>query len=198
MRSSVDPLLAEALEQVGELLARAQHTALREPTAMSLATAAADGQPDVRIVLLREYDERGFVFYTNTESPKARQLAANPRAALCLHWDELQEQLRVQGDVEPVSQEQADAYWVARPRDSQIGAWASRQSEPLDSPEVLAARVVRYEQEFRNREVARPPFWSGYRVVPQRIEFWHGRPARLHERVVYERGTPWTKQRLYP
>ena len=190
----------EALARVEELLKRARGTSLREPLAMSLATANAAGVPTVRVVLLRGFDASGFVFYTNTQSNKGRDLAENPYVALVFYWDELGEQLRVQGEVQPVSESEADAYWISRPRDSQIGAWASQQSKCLDEMATLARNVHNLERQFEAQEVLRPACWSGYRVVPNRIEFWTNRAARLHERVVYERGDDgdWTRGRLYP
>ncbi|HUG68343.1 MAG TPA: pyridoxamine 5'-phosphate oxidase [Pirellulaceae bacterium] len=189
----------EVVVRFQELLRRARETDLREPAAMTLATAGADGRVSARIVLLREFDERGFVFYTNLNSHKAIQINANAPVALCFHWDAIAEQVRIEGTAALIANEDADAYWKDRPRESQIGAWASRQSETLDSPETLERRVAEIELEFRGQAVPRPEFWSGYRVSPRRIEFWANRPARLHERIVYEwneRG--WSQRMLYP
>ncbi len=166
---------------------------------MTLASVGADGRVSARIVLLRGYDERGFVFYTNLNSNKVFQIDSHDQVALCFYWDALAEQVRIAGFAELVSDEEADAYWSTRPRDSQIGAWASRQSETLDSRETLVRRVAEFEAEFRGRDVPRPEFWSGYRVKPRRVEFWTGRPARLHERLVYELNAGvWSQRMLYP
>ncbi|MEX0819521.1 MAG: pyridoxamine 5'-phosphate oxidase [Pirellulaceae bacterium] len=189
----------DALARFQELLERARQTGLREPLAMTLASVGADGRVSARTVLLRAWDERGFVFYTNLNSDKAHQLDANPQAALCFHWDVLAEQVRIEGVAELISDDEANEYWQDRPRDSQIGAWASRQSETLDTRETLERRVEDIEAEFRGRDVPRPEFWSGYRVKPQRIEFWSNRPARLHERIVYElKDGAWSTRMLYP
>jgi pyridoxamine 5'-phosphate oxidase len=172
---------------------------LPDPTAMSLATVGADGAPSVRIVLLKGVDERGFVFYTNLESRKGRELIANPRAALCFYWAAIDVQIRVEGLVEAVSDAEADAYFASRARASQIGAWASLQSEELASMDALRARVADAEARFADRSVPRPPHWSGRRVRPSSIEFWHAGEFRLHERRRYERdGTGWTMRRLFP
>jgi len=196
-RPEVDPI-----ERFRALLARARATHLPEPTAMALATATASGLPSVRMVLLKEADERGFVFYTNLGSRKARELAENPRAALCFHWQPLEVQVRVEGKVEPVSPVEADAYFAGRPRGSQIGAWASKQSTLLASREELEERIRSVNERYSDGEVPRPEFWSGFRVVPERIEFWFGQPSRLHDREVYIRDAAepngWWVERLYP
>ena len=170
-----------------------------EPTAFALATVSAEGQPSVRVLLLKEVDDRGFVFYTNLESRKGGELAANRRAAMNFHWSPLERQVRIEGMVIPVSDAEADAYFATRPRGSQIGAWASRQSRPMDRASDLDARVAEYEKRFEGRQVPRPPFWSGFRLVPSSIEFWTGKPSRLHDRQLYSRdGDGWRVTLLYP
>lgn len=168
-------------------------------TAFSLGTVDGRGQPAVRVVLLKAFDERGFVFYTNFESRKGRELAANPRAALCFYWAPLDRQVRIEGIATPVSDAEADEYFASRPRGSQVGAWASTQSREEAKEGMLEARYAEFEAKFAGGPVPRPPYWSGYRVAPERIEFWHGRPSRLHDRDLYERaGTGWVKRTLYP
>jgi pyridoxamine 5'-phosphate oxidase len=172
-----------------------------DPDGMALATADATGAPDVRMVLLKDFDARGFVFYTNIESAKGGQLAANPQAALLFHWKSLRRQVRVRGPVERVSDAEADAYFATRHRDSQIGAWASDQSRPMEGRFVLERRAAELALKFGFGKVPRPPHWSGYRVIPLRLEFWRNRPFRLHDRLVFERETPaslWTRSRLFP
>jgi pyridoxamine 5'-phosphate oxidase len=172
-----------------------------DPNAMSLATVDADGLPDARMVLLKGFDARGFVFYTNLESRKGEELAANPKAALLFHWKSLTRQVRIRGPVERVSEEEADAYFASRPRGAQIGAWASRQSAPLESRFALEKEVARYTAKYAVGKVPRPPHWSGYRVVPLAIEFWHDRPFRLHQRLLFQRedvDAAWTRTGLYP
>ncbi|NIR28269.1 MAG: pyridoxamine 5'-phosphate oxidase [Gammaproteobacteria bacterium] len=178
-------LYREALERFHALHQRALRTDLREPTAVTLATADAEGRPSARTVLLKGFDEQGFVFYTNLSSRKGHHLGENPRAALCFFWQPLFEQVLVEGRVEEVDHEEADAYWATRPREAQIGAWASHQSEPLDRRETLEQRVAQYRQKFKGRAVPRPPHWSGFRVIPDRMEFWKARDYRLHDRVCY-------------
>jgi pyridoxamine 5'-phosphate oxidase len=172
-----------------------------DPNGMALATADVDGMPDVRMVLLKDADWRGFVFYTNTESAKGQALAANPKAALLFHWKSLRRQVRVRGVIEPVSADEADAYFASRSRGSQIGAWASDQSRAMPDRLALERRVAEYGLKFGLGKVVRPPHWSGYRVLPLVIEFWRDRPFRLHERLTYSRpglGQPWSVARLYP
>lgn len=187
------------IDQFLTLLARAKAAGEPLAEAMALATADGVGNPSVRMVLLKGADERGFVFFTNLESRKAHELRERPRAALCFHWALIEEQVRVEGGVEPLSGEEADAYFSTRPRGSQLGAWASKQSQPLDSRDALVARVAEEEKRFEGKEVARPPFWSGFLLRPERIEFWSGQTDRLHDRFLYtQREGAWTAQRLYP
>jgi pyridoxamine 5'-phosphate oxidase len=170
-----------------------------DANAMALATVGADGMPSVRMVLLKGVDERGFVFYTNYESRKGEQLLAQHKAALCFHWKSLRRSVRVEGDIEEVSPEEADAYFATRPRSSQIGAWASDQSRPLESRFALETRIAKFTARFGVGAVPRPPHWSGFRVKPRRIEFWEDRPFRLHDRLVYtSEGDGWTTVKLYP
>lgn len=175
---------------------------LNDPTAMSLATVDASGMPNVRMVLLKQADENGFVFYTNVESQKGEELLANPRAALCFHWKTLRRSVRVQGLVERVSDEEADAYFASRPKDSQIGAWASRQSRPLKGRFELEGEVAKYGAKYALTKVPRPPQWSGFRIRPVRIEFWRDRWFRLHDRLNFERASDasgqWKTERLFP
>jgi len=170
------------------------------PESMALGTATLDGKPSVRLVLLKGYDERGFVFFTNYESRKALELEANPEATLVFHWAILQRQVRLEGTVERISHEESEAYFRTRARGSQIGAWASDQSRPLASREELEERERRYEKEFRGRDVPLPPHWGGYRLEPRSVEFWQGRANRLHDRIKFARtdGGPWQRWRLYP
>lgn len=181
------------------VLEKAKRTDLPEPTAFVLATVGADGKPSARVVLLKAFDERGFVFYTNLESRKGRELTAVPYVALCFYWAPLNQQVRVEGPVEQVSAGEADAYFATRPRGAQIAAWSSIQSAPLASRSELERRFSALEKEYTGREVPRPPFWSGFRVIPERIEFWEFRENRLHDRTLYIRdGGKWVGQNLYP
>lgn len=192
-------LYPQAIARFQSLLEQACAAELREPTAVSLATVNDHGQPSVRTVLLKQVDERGFVFYTNFQSRKGVQLAANRRAGLCFFWQPLMRQVLVEGVAEPVSDAEADAYWATRPRASQLGAWASQQSQALVGRAELERRYCEYEQQFSGKPVPRPPYWSGYRVMPDMIEFWVSRPGRLHERERYyrEQGT-WKHTLIYP
>jgi pyridoxamine 5'-phosphate oxidase len=172
-----------------------------DPNAMALATVDASGLPNIRMVLLKDFDERGFVFYTNMDSQKGRELIATPRAGLSFHWKSLNRQVRLRGSVEKVTEPEADAYFATRPRMAQIGAWASKQSAPLESRLAFEKAVALYAARHPFGEVPRPPFWSGFRVIPLVMEFWQERPFRLHDRIEFRRNTPgaaWTKTRLYP
>ena len=192
-----DPI--ERFRSVYALAEKIDRSIIPEPNAMALATVENRDQPSVRIVLMKGFDARGFVFYTNYEGRKGRQLLAHPKAALCFYWPPIDIQVRIEGTVSKVADQEADAYFASRQRLSQIGAWASRQSEPLESPGDLDERVARYEQEFAGRDVPRPEFWSGFRVSPDRIEFWKARANRLHERHVYTKeGNGWRIEMLYP
>lgn len=179
--------------------AAARTTEPDDPTAMALATSSPDGRPSVRMVLLKAFDPRGFVFYTNLDSPKSEDLRANPRAALCLHWAKLEQQVRIDGRTEPVSDAEADAYFATRPRLSQLGAWASRQSQPMKDRFELEQAVATTALRFHIGTVPRPPRWSGFRLVPERMEFWHQRPFRHHDRQVFIRENDgWRHQWLFP
>lgn len=170
-----------------------------DPDAMALATVGADGAPSVRMVLLKGHDPRGFAFYSNSESRKGREIAANPRAALAFHWKTLRRQVRVEGRIEPTGAAEADAYFATRSRDSRLGAWASDQSRPLESRAAFEARYAKLVADHEGREVERPDYWWGYRLIPDRIEFWTDRPHRLHERRLFVRsGEGWTESLLYP
>ncbi len=196
-----DALLVEAVAAVRELLDAARAAADPEPAAMALATSDARGRLSVRIVLLKELDERGFAFYTNYESAKASQLGEQQQAALCLHWKTLRDgvQVRAEGVVEKTSAAESDAYFATRVRASQIGAWASLQSQTLPDRAALDARIAQYEREFEGRPVPRPPHWGGFRLVPDMIELWYGQRARLHDRIRYEQvDGRWSKRLLYP
>lgn len=174
---------------------------INDPNAMALATTGPDLLPDVRMILLKGLDERGFTFFTNSESQKGGELAANMQAALVFHWKSLGRQVRVRGSVEQVSPVESDDYFATRPRDSRIGAWASAQSRPLDSRAVFDNAIADMETRFDGKDVPRPDYWIGYRVIPTSIEFWHDRPFRKHDRVVFTRekpGAPWSRTRLYP
>ena len=179
--------------------AEARRSEPNDAEAMAVATADAQGRPSVRMVLLKGHDRRGFAFYTNLDSRKGGELDANPQAALLFHWKTLRRQIRIEGGVEPVSIEEADLYFASRARDSQLGAWASDQSRPLDRRETFEARFEELGRTFAGQDVPRPPRWAGFRVIPDRIEFWTDRPHRLHERRLFVRDGPgWTEGLLYP
>ena len=172
-----------------------------DPNAMALATVDPDGLPDVRMVLMKGFDTEGFVFYSHIASQKGRELAANPKAALLFHWKSLRRQVRIRGNVTPVTDAEADAYFATRPKQAQIGAWASKQSQPLESRFAFEQAIAKIAAKHVISEVPRPPGWSGWRIAPARFEFWHDRPFRLHDRIEFSRdmpGTAWSKTRLYP
>lgn len=191
--------LSDPIALFSDWLAAAGQHEPNDPNAVALATSDADGQPNVRMVLLKGVDDGGFVFYTNLESQKGRELAANARAAMCFHWKSLRRQVRVQGRIEPVTDAEADAYFASRHRESQIGAWASKQSRPLESRFALEKAVATHAAKFGLGAVPRPAHWSGFRLLPARIEFWQERPFRLHDRLVYMRENHgWSTLKLYP
>ena len=195
-------LLRDALATFDELFAQARTAGEPDPTAMVVATAGLDARPSARTVLMKAHDARGFVFYTHLDGRKGRELQANPQAALLFHWPRVQEgvQVRIEGPVELVSDDEADAYFASRPRGSQVGAWASKQSETMETRQRFEERIAEVEAEFQGHDIARPPRWSGLRVRPMVIEFWYARGHRLHERTVYESDVAgvWSKRMLYP
>lgn len=196
MEASADPFVL-----FGTWLKEAKEKEINDANAMALATADNSGLPDVRMVLLKDFDHQGFVFYTNLESYKGQQLGQNPQAALCFHWKSVRRQVRVRGAITSVNREEADTYFASRARDSRIGAWASAQSRPMEDRFALETSVATYALKFGIGEVPRPDFWSGFRLVPTRIEFWRDRPFRLHDRLEFvrtEASAPWTTSKLYP
>jgi pyridoxamine 5'-phosphate oxidase len=195
-KADLDP---DPIVQFHEWFEKVIDADLHEPNAMILATATSDGKPSARTVLLKGYDERGFVFYTNYEGRKAGELEANPVCAILFYWGELERQVRIEGRASRLSGEESDAYFTGRPRGSRLGAWASEQSWPVDDRSILEERVRALEAEYEGREIPRPPFWGGYRVEPHAIEFWQGRESRLHDRLVYLRNEGgWEIVRLQP
>jgi pyridoxamine 5'-phosphate oxidase len=193
--------MTDPFQRFDQVLSLALTSNLIEPTAMALATVGADNQPSVRMVLLKGFDTSGFVFYTNIESRKGRDLAENPLAALCFHWQPLHAQVRIEGPVTAVTEEEADEYFASRARGSQIGAWASQQSRPLQSADTLQKSFREFAERFEDGPVPRPAYWSGFRLAPERIEFWSGKPDRLHERELYTRNPAsgaWSLELLYP
>jgi len=189
----------EIIERFSQGFDQAVEAGIPEPTAMTLSTVGEDGHPAGRVVLLKDYDAEGFVFYTNTLSRKGDQLSANPQASLVFWWRENEQQVLIEGRSQPVTDKEADAYFASRPRGSQIGAWASKQSSELDSRQTLVDRVAELEAKYEGREIPRPPHWSGYRVDPDRVEFWYGREFRLHERILFTAGEGgWERRLLYP
>ncbi|WP_022723819.1 pyridoxamine 5'-phosphate oxidase [Rhodopseudomonas sp. B29] len=184
-----------------EWLGEATKSEPNDPNAMALATVDPDGLPNVRMVLMKGFDHHGFVFYSHIASQKGRELAANPKAALLFHWKSLRRQVRIRGGVTPVTEAEADAYFATRPKQAQIGAWASKQSQPLESRFAFEQAIAKVGARYLVGEVPRPPGWSGWRITPARMEFWHDRPYRLHDRIEFTRDTPaqpWLKTRLYP
>lgn len=190
----------DPIQQFRRWFEEARNAAVKEPNAMTLATVGADGQPSARLVLLKDVDGRGFVFYSNRNSRKAREIAANARVALVFWWEALERQVRIEGRAEPVSDDEADHYFASRPRQSQLGAWASQQSEPIPNRDTLLAAMNEVTDRYEGEKPPRPPSWGGWRVIPSAVEFWQGRPSRLHDRLVYTRQneSAWKIVRLSP
>ncbi len=192
-------MVTDPFQLFDEWYAEARTAEINDPDAMALATVDSAGQPSVRMVLLKEHGPDGFVFYTNRESRKGDELAANPRASLLFHWKALRRQIRIEGTIERVRDAEADAYFATRGRDSQLGAWASDQSRPLDSRATFEARFEQVKDQYEGQDVPRPPYWGGYRLIADRIEYWNDRPHRLHERRLFTQGADgWTEGLLYP
>ena len=194
-----ESLARSPFDQFQTWMSEAEKSEPNDPNAMILATTTPDGHPSLRAVLLKGIDDRGFVFYSNKESRKGVELAANPHAALLFHWKSLRRQVRIEGKVEPVTDAEADAYYASRPRNSRLGAWASQQSRPLENRAMLESRLAEMEQRFPD-EIPRPSYWSGYRVLPEKFEFWQDMPYRLHDRTVYLRSEEetWSQTKLFP
>ncbi len=198
-KTELIPLVDDPIALFEAWFKEAQGTELNDPDAMALATSSPDGVPSLRMVLLKGLGPEGFSFYTNKESRKGQQIAINDQAALCFHWKSLRRQVRVEGTLKEVSAEQADAYFASRSRESQIGAWASDQSRPLEERAIFMDRVARESQRFANKDVPRPPHWSGFQLTPVMIEFWLDQPHRMHDRLVYNKeGQGWRTERQYP
>ena len=200
MSDDVGPLVTDPFAKFREWMAEAAASEPVDPNAMTVATATSDGRPSARTVLLKDVDARGFVFYTNQESRKSADLAANRHVALLFHWKSLARQIRIEGVVEPVTDAEADAYFASRPRISRLGAWASDQSRPLDERLTLERRLAEYEAKYPGEDIPRPPYWSGYRVLPSSFEFWQNMQFRLHDRTVYSRAADggWAIGKLFP
>jgi pyridoxamine 5'-phosphate oxidase len=200
MPDAPNPLVTDPFARFREWMAEAEASEPTDPTAMTVATATPDGRPSARAILLKGVDARGFVFFTNKESRKSAELAANRHVALLFHWKSLARQIRIEGMVEPVTDAESDVYFASRPRISRLGAWASDQSRPLDDRLTLERRLAEYEAKYPGEDIPRPPYWSGYRVLPDGFEFWQNMPFRLHDRTIYTRHSQggWTVGKLFP